>query len=103
MDCCRQPQALNPFSENTAMNIFRNRALFAFALAALAAALHAAPAGAMGHSGARASSMGESRAQAAERPARVETETQVQIDALRKELAEIKAQLAAANSVAIVK
>jgi aminoglycoside phosphotransferase (APT) family kinase protein len=102
MDCCRQPQALNPFSENTAMNIFRNRALFAFALAALAAALHAAPAGAMGHSGARASSA-ESRAQAAEHPARVETETQVQIDALRKELAEIKAQLAAANSVAIVK
>lgn len=77
------------------MNIDR-RTAFAFALATLGAALHTAPANAMGHSGVPASMAGTS-AQATERQSPAQTETQTQIEALRKEMAEIKAQMSMAK------
>jgi TolA-binding protein len=90
------------FPENTAMKTFRNRTVFAFALAALAAVLHTAPASAMGNSGTR-TPMAEPRTQATERPGQTEAVAQSQIEALRKELAELKAQLALNKDAVVTK
>lgn len=84
------------------MKTFRNHTVFVFALTALTAVLYTAPAGAMGRSGA-ATSMPKSGTQAAERPAQMETGMQVQIETLRKELAELKAQLVMTKSAATMK
>ena len=70
-------------------------ALALAALAALAAMLHAAPAGAMGHAGIPASTDGS---RAAERQGPAEAGTQAQIDALRKEMDEIKERMAMAQA-----
>jgi hypothetical protein len=78
------------------MKTFRNRTVFSFALIALAAALHAAPAAAMGHSGSPAAVANPS-AQTMDRRGQAETDMQIQIDALRKEVAELKAQMAPAK------
>jgi hypothetical protein len=80
------------------MNIDR-RTVFAFALATLGTALHTAPASAMGHSGVPASMAGAG-AQATERQSPAQTEMQTQIDALRKEMAELKAQMSVAKVAA---
>ncbi|MDD5503241.1 MAG: hypothetical protein PHH26_07245 [Candidatus Thermoplasmatota archaeon] len=80
------------------MNINR-RTVFAFALATLGTALHTAPANAMGHSGVPASMAGAS-AQATEHQSPTQTEMQTQIDALRKEMTEIKAQMSMAKVAA---
>jgi hypothetical protein len=72
------------------MKTFRIRTVSAFALAALVAALHIAPANAMGRSGSPTSTP---EPQAKEPSSQTGAETQVQIEALRKELAELKAQL----------
>jgi hypothetical protein len=91
----------NRFSEN-AMKTFRNHAVSAFALAVLASALHAAPANAMGHSGTPAS-MEKPVPQASDRQGQADAGTQVQIDALRKELAELKAQMDLAKGTVATK
>ena len=69
------------------MKAFSHRTLSVFALAALAAALHTAPAQAGGRSGAHAA-MPDKQATAQA------SQMQAQIDALRKEMAELKAQQA---------
>jgi hypothetical protein len=81
----------------------RNHTAYAFAIAAFMAVLYTAPATAGGgRSGAQASSA-ESRAQASERASREKSDTQAQIDALRKEMAALKAQLDLNKSVATAK
>jgi TolA-binding protein len=75
------------------MKTFRNPTVFVFALTALVALLNTAPASAMGRAGA-ATSMAKSSSQATERQGQTGTEMQAQIETLRKELAEIRAQLA---------
>ena len=78
------------------MKTLHNHLVLAFALPALIAALHTAPAFAMGRSGAQASTA-KSHAQVTERPSQMENRLQVQIEALRKEVAELKAQQALAK------
>lgn len=73
------------------MTILNNRTVFAFALTALVAALHTAPANAGGRSGAHAL-MAEPHTQTKQRTNQTETQMQAQIEALRKEVAEIKTQ-----------
>jgi hypothetical protein len=75
------------------MNTFRQSAAFVFALT-VTAAMHTAPASAMGHSGARVQPA-QSGAQAVERQG--DAATQAQIEALRKAVEELKAQLATAK------
>lgn len=78
------------------MKTFNHRTLSAFILATLIAA----PAGAMGgRSGAQAL-MAESRAHVTERPSQTETQMQAQIEALQKDVAELKAQQALTKSQA---
>lgn len=84
------------------MKTFHNRTVFAFALTALIALLHAAPASAMGRSGA-ATSMANSSSQVTERPGQMGTEMQAQIETLRKELAELKAQVAMTQGATAMK
>ncbi len=74
------------------MKTFRSHTVSAFALSVLASVLPAAPANAMGHSGTPIS-MEKSAPQAVNRQGQADAGTQVQIDALRKELAELKAQM----------
>ena len=82
------------------MKTFNNHTLSAFILTALLAALHAAPANAMGgRSGAQAL-MAESRTHATECQSQMENGMQAQIDSLRKEVAELKAQQALAKGPA---
>lgn len=83
------------------MKTFRNRTVFSFALIALVAALHAASAAAMGRSGSPAA-MAHPSAQTVDRRGQTEAEMQVQINALRKEVAELKAQMASAKVSAAV-
>lgn len=76
------------------MTIINNRTVFAFALTALVAALHTAPANAGGRSGAHAL-MAEPHTQATQhQTSQTETQMQAQIEALRKEVAELKTQQA---------
>jgi TolA-binding protein len=78
------------------MQAFHNSTAFAFALtaiAALVAALHTPAANAMGHSGARVASSNSS-VQAVARANPTEAGTQAQIEALRREVEELKEQLA---------
>lgn len=79
------------------MKTFSNHTTFVFAMSTLIALLHAAPAGAMGRSG-TATPAAKSGTQAIEHPSQVGTEMQVQIETLRKEVAELKAQMAMAKS-----
>jgi hypothetical protein len=79
------------------MKTFTNRAAFAFMLAALAAMLNTAPAQAMGRSGSQAATTWSS-AQPSDRRAQEEAGGQIQLDALRKEMAELKARLATASA-----
>jgi len=79
------------------MKTFDSRTAPALAFAAFAAMLQAAPASAMGHAGIPASTDG---AKAAERQGRAEAGTQAQIDALRKEMDEIKERMAVAQAQA---
>ena len=84
------------------MKTFHNRTLFTFALVSLAAALHITPAYAGGRSGAHAL-MTESETQASKHQSQTESQMQVQIEALRKEVAEIKAQQSLAKGDAVTK
>jgi len=79
------------------MKMLNNNTLSAIALTVLVAALNIAPANAGGRSGAHAS-MDEARTQAAGQQGQVEIRLQAQIDALRKDLAELKAQQAPAKA-----
>jgi len=73
------------------MKRFATPAALGFALTALLAVLHTAPASAMGHTGSKAQTA-ETRTAAMERSAQTEKSVQAQLDELRKELAELKAQ-----------
>lgn len=79
------------------MNTFTSRAASAFALVTLATLLGTVPAHAMGRSGSQ-SSKPQSGVQTPEREGWAGAGVQIQIDALRKEIAELKARMA--NSVA---
>jgi len=81
------------------MKTFHNRTLFTFALVSLAAALHITPAYAGGRSGAHAV-MTEPGAQSSKTQGQTQSQMQVQIEALRKEVAEIKAQQASTKGAA---
>ncbi len=84
------------------MKTFRDHTVSAFVLAALASALPIAPANAMGHSR-TPPSMEKSAPQATDCQDQADAGTQIQIDALRKELAELKAQMDLARDTAIPK
>jgi hypothetical protein len=72
------------------MKRFATPTALGFALTAFAV-LHTAPASAMGHTGSKAQTA-ETRTAAMERSAQTEKSVQAQLDELRKELAELKAQ-----------
>ena len=78
------------------MKILNSHTLSAIALTVLVAALNIAPANAGGRSGAHASD--EARSQTTGQQGQVEIRLQAQIDALRKDLAELKAQQAPAKA-----
>ena len=84
------------------MKTFRNLTVFFFAMTSMIALLHTAPASAMGRSGATPS-MAKSSSQATERSGQMGTEMQAQIETLRKELAELKAQVAMTQGATAMK
>jgi hypothetical protein len=76
------------------MKTINNPTVYAFAVTALLAGLYTAPANAGGgRSGAIAPSL-ETQAKAVEQINRSQRDTQTQLDELRKEVSELKAQLA---------
>lgn len=82
------------------MKNFRAHTASAFALATLIAALHAAPASAMGHSGVSTS---KPAPQAQDRPGQMGAEVQAQIEALRKEVTELRAHMDPSKGTASTK
>jgi TolA-binding protein len=84
------------------MKTFRNLTVFFFALTSMIALLHTAPASAMGRSGA-ITSTAKSSTQTTERQGQMETEMQAQIETLRKEMAELKAQVAMTQGATAMK